>query len=45
MRTVQELGGLLNSMDDEGKITGDKTELTRLIEEVQSKTVELARSS
>ncbi len=45
MRTVQELGGLLNSMDDEGKITGDKTELSRLIEEVQSKTVELARSS
>jgi two-component system chemotaxis sensor kinase CheA len=42
-RSVQNLETLLNTLNAEGRVTGDKTEITRLIEEIQYKVSALAK--
>jgi len=42
-RAVERLNDLLGTMDESGKVTGEKTELTVLIDDINSKVVTLAR--
>jgi two-component system chemotaxis sensor kinase CheA len=42
-RAVEKLESLLGTMDASGKVTGDKSELTMLIDAINSKVVTLAR--
>ena len=42
-RAVDGLDALLNTLDESGKVTGDKSELTLLIDDINSKVVTLAR--
>jgi two-component system, chemotaxis family, sensor kinase CheA len=42
-RSVQNLETLLSTLNAEGKVTGDKSEITRLIEEIQYKISVLAK--
>jgi two-component system, chemotaxis family, sensor kinase CheA len=42
-KTVQNLQTLLDTLNEEGKVTGDRAELTRQIEDLQSKMVTMAR--
>jgi two-component system, chemotaxis family, sensor kinase CheA len=42
-RTIQNLQALLGTLNEEGKVTGDRAELTRQIEDLQSIMVTIAR--
>jgi two-component system, chemotaxis family, sensor kinase CheA len=42
-RTVRNLQALLGTLNEEGKVTGDRTELTRQIEDLQSNMVTMTR--
>jgi two-component system chemotaxis sensor kinase CheA len=42
-KTILNLETLLGTLNEEGKVTGDRTELTQQIEEIQNKIVTLAR--
>lgn len=42
-RAVEGLNDLLNTLDESGKVTGDKSELTMLIDDINSKVVTLAK--
>ena len=44
-RAVEGLKGLLASVNDEGKTTADKSELSRIIEEINSRIPELNKPS
>ncbi|MBN1781634.1 Hpt domain-containing protein [bacterium] len=42
-RAVEGLNDLLGTLDESGKVTGNKTELTMLIDDINGKVVTLAR--
>jgi two-component system chemotaxis sensor kinase CheA len=42
-KTIRNLETLFGTLNDEGKVTGDKAELTRQIEEIQNKMVVLTK--